>query len=382
LFPDLTETVGHLLLGVLLGGSLFCLTRALLTRPRSWAWPAAATGMVCTAFLIGTEILQGVTATRSPQLADGLADALGAALIIAVLAVAFGAGPPVADRASDAFVTVAIASALVVVVTSIASPYEPPRTTWPVTGPVACVPAYSDEVTTAPEPEAGDASPEPLVGFDLAVDPSRSVAGTLAPIALSAVGGAVVRPGVGVEFHGSGDALRTATTPGDLVRSIAGAQAFTIEAWIRPADLDQEGPSRIVTLSTGIGRGDVNVHLGIERDQLSVRLRTACGPLWFLAGELDDSATHVAATFDHGRLALFVDGERVAVAVLDGADLSTWNPSYDLMIGNEVTLDRGYRGVVASVAFYREALSTEQIAGQAATTAPRSALDSGGGRGG
>ena len=376
LFPDLTETVGHILLGLLLGGSLSCLVRALKRSRSFWFRPALASMMVSIIFLAGTELLQGLTATRSPQLIDLLADAVGTAAVIMALAFAFRAGPPLADRASNAFVAAALASALVVVVTAIASPYEPPRTTWPVTGRVACVPAYSGETVPIAEP-ATDAPPEPLALFDLAVDPTRSSRGTLTPIQLAAVGNPTVRPGFGLQLDGSDEALRAVASPGDLVRSISAAQAFTVEAWIRPADLDQEGPSRIVSLSTGTGRSDVDLHLGLDRSQLSLRMRTACGQLWFLAGQLHERAAHLAATFDHGRLAVFVDGSRVATADLEDADLSSWDPSYDLVIGNETTLDRGYRGAVASIAFYREALSAGQIARLADAPARRSLLDGG-----
>lgn len=376
LFPDLTDTVGHILLGLLLGGSLFCLVRALRRQRLSWLRTALASMMVSAIFLVGTELLQGLTATRSPQWIDVLADALGTAAAVSALAFAFSAGPPLADRASNAFVAAALASALLVVVTAIASPYEPPRTTWPVTGPVACVPVYRSETAPPAEP-ATDALPEPLAVFDLAADPTRSSSGTLAPIRLAAMGDASVRPGFGLELDGSDAALRAVTPPGDLVRSISGAQAFTVEAWIRPADLDQEGPSRIVSLSTGTGRSDVDLHLGLERSQLSLRMRTACGQLWFLAGHLHERAAHIAATFDHGRLAVFVDGSRVAMAELEAADLSSWDPSYDLMIGNETTLDRGYRGAVASLAFYRESLTAGQVAALAAAPARRSVLDGG-----
>jgi len=57
-----------------------------------------------------------------------------------------------------------------------------------------------------------------------------------------------------------------------LVAAVQQSQAMTIEAWIRPADLTQAGPARIVTVSSDANRR--NVTLGQKAAAYEVRFRT------------------------------------------------------------------------------------------------------------
>jgi hypothetical protein len=57
-----------------------------------------------------------------------------------------------------------------------------------------------------------------------------------------------------------------------LAEAAAGSQALSIEAWVRPADYEQAGPARIVTLSRDTSRR--NFTLGQDGEAFQVRLRT------------------------------------------------------------------------------------------------------------
>ena len=54
---------------------------------------------------------------------------------------------------------------------------------------------------------------------------------------------------------------------------------------------------------------------------------------------------------------LFVDGEERYEEDLTDADLSRWSRDYPLLVGNEATRDRPFRGEVYLVAVYDRALS-------------------------
>ena len=78
-------------------------------------------------------------------------------------------------------------------------------------------------------------------------------------------------------LHVDGGAAMSASPAAGIVRAVRASGEMTILARVRPASLDQSGPARIVTMSSGTGYGQVNVHLGQDGRDLSVRLRATCG---------------------------------------------------------------------------------------------------------
>ncbi len=142
---------------------------------------------------------------------------------------------------------------------------------------------------------------------------------------------------------------------------------------MRSDDLSQNGPTRIVTISDGTERTQVDVHLGEEKHALSVRLRASCGEFnWTLVDGVFDSSEkfeHVALTFADGIERIYVQGRLVEATRFDG-DLSGWNRHYPLVIGNEANRDRPFLGVVALVAVYDRALPASEVAANAAAGSP------------
>lgn len=370
LLPSLEAGVGHLLLGLLLGGSGLCMARALAGGRIQRTAVALAVGAT-TAFLMGTELLQGLTTTRRPEVVDAVADLAGVVLAVGLLVPAFSLVPRRSDRVADAFVSLAIVSALGVTIGGLASPSERPSASWPVTGPSDCIETYKTLPGAVDNVEPSEVEPAPavLAQFDLTSDPTRSV-GSLSPIELVVSGGAVARSEAGADFSGSSAALDSVTPPVELIQAVASRESFSADAFFSPSDTSQTGPTRIVTLSSGSGRSEVDFHLGLEGDRLSVRLRTRCGPLWFLVGAVGPEGTHAAVTFDRGRLTMYLAGRPVASAVLRDASLSRWDRRSRLLIGNEATLNRGFRGTVRSVGFYAGVLTGEEIAQRAVATDP------------
>ncbi len=99
-----------------------------------------------------------------------------------------------------------------------------------------------------------------------------------------------------------------------LTSSISESGRFSVEVWFRPSDLKQNGPARIVTLSTDPWHR--NFTLGQERKRLVFRVRNRIsgqnGTRYQLetGGILRPGLRHVVVAYDRGVSALFLDGRR------------------------------------------------------------------------
>ncbi|MGC9319994.1 MAG: DUF4038 domain-containing protein [Armatimonadota bacterium] len=140
---------------------------------------------------------------------------------------------------------------------------------------------------------------------------------------------------------------------------------ITMEAWVQPASLDQEGPARIVTLSRDPGQR--NFTLGQQGDRYIVRLRTTetgangVPSLDAPEGSLTTELAHVVYTrAADGTARIYIDGN-LAVEGRVGGDLSNWDESFRLGLANELTRDRTWSGSIRLVALYSRALSAEEV---------------------
>lgn len=155
-----------------------------------------------------------------------------------------------------------------------------------------------------------------------------------------------------------------------VIRSLSSANEFTVELWLTSQTLTQKGPARIVTIS--LDTGQRNFTLGQLDDRFDVRLRTTKTDGNGLPststppGSVTTAKTHVAVTFRSGTVHVYVNGRLAAEQSVDG-DLSNWNDSFRLAIGNEVTGDRAWQGQVHLLAIYQRALSTEEVVQQFTT---------------
>ncbi|MHB8973981.1 MAG: DUF1553 domain-containing protein [Pirellulaceae bacterium] len=151
-----------------------------------------------------------------------------------------------------------------------------------------------------------------------------------------------------------------------LITAAKAVHELTIEAWLTPAKTDQSGPARIVTLS--LDSGQRNFTLGQDGSRFDLRFRTTktdqngMPSLASPDGQAAARKTHVVYTFDRAAdLRCFVDGKPVASRRF-GGDLSNWNDSFRLALGDELSGDRRWEGQMHFVAIYDKALSPEQIA--------------------
>ena len=161
--------------------------------------------------------------------------------------------------------------------------------------------------------------------------------------------------------------------PDDRISAAGRASGeITVEAWITPANVTQDGPARVVSLS--LDSGTRNITLGQGRwgddptDVYDVRLRTSetdpngSDSLTTIAGAAKAELQHVVFTrASDGARAIWVDGSTRIHGTI-GGDLSTWADGMPLILANEAVVERPWLGTFHLVALYDRALEEEEIA--------------------
>ncbi|MFT5464943.1 MAG: hypothetical protein ACI8UO_000029 [Verrucomicrobiales bacterium] len=225
------------------------------------------------------------------------------------------------------------------------------------------------QLLAKPEPAASPKnradSLEALYDFNGDGDVVRDVSGAGEPINLKIenMGGVRREPG-SLEIRGE-TKIRSERPATRLASALRNSNEVTIEAWVKPATLKQEGPARIVTLSQDAnGR---NFTMGQENDQLDVRFRTTktntqgqpslASPRQSLTTEL----THIVyARARSGQTRIYLNGKQSANGS-SGGDLGNWDESFHLALGNEMSGSRLWKGVYHHVAIYSRSLSAEEV---------------------
>jgi len=149
-------------------------------------------------------------------------------------------------------------------------------------------------------------------------------------------------------------------------------QAFSAEAWIKPALLEQQGPARIVTLSQDIHRR--NFTLGQAHTVAApgavydVRMRNeetdsnGRPSLSTATNSVDLALSHVVYTYNPtGERTFYVDGVESSGDILDG-NLANWDPSFRLALASEPDGTRPWLGELHRVALYNCELSAAVVA--------------------
>ncbi len=152
----------------------------------------------------------------------------------------------------------------------------------------------------------------------------------------------------------------------DLIRATG---EYTIEAWLVPANVTQEGPARIISYSAG--NSARNFTLGQTLYNYNYLNRNANSDLNGspdLSTNDDDerlqaTLQHVVVTYGSrvGRR-IYVNGEYTGDADPDsGASLEDWDDSYAFILGNEASGDQQWQGRIRMVAIHNRALTQAQI---------------------
>lgn len=174
--------------------------------------------------------------------------------------------------------------------------------------------------------------------------------------------------GWGVEFT-NGKAQGSTSASKKLHDMIQQTGEYSIEAWVVPGNVTQEGPARIISYSAGTQARNFTLGQTQYNYDFLHRSSTTDGdgePALSTADadeDLQATQQHVVVTFDpaHGRR-IYVNGvftdDTDAVA---GGNLADWDDSFAFVLGNEASGDRPWAGKLRLVAIHNRALTPEQI---------------------
>jgi len=199
----------------------------------------------------------------------------------------------------------------------------------------------------------------------------HDISGVGTPLDLS-----IADPGAVAWIPGGGLTLNQATLISSggpatkIFNTITASGALTVEAWIIPGNTTQAGPARIVTMSADhylrnftLGQGANN----LGSDLYGMRLRTTATDLNGTpslstpGGSLTTNLTHVVFTREAGgNTNIYLDGV-LAVADTPGGDISNWDPSFALALGDEIVGERSWLGTYRLVAIFDRALSEVEV---------------------
>ena len=168
--------------------------------------------------------------------------------------------------------------------------------------------------------------------------------------------------------------VESSVTPNKVYTDVIGGSpnGITIEAWIKPANATQGGPSRIVTHS--LSTSNRNFTLAQAATEYDTRLRTSDVltssngiPSQATSGSAVATSTqHVVYTYNSttGARKTCVDGVvNASDTAIGTGDFSNWNSAYKFALANEILKPgvREWLGTYYLVAVYDRALSGTEV---------------------
>jgi hypothetical protein len=172
--------------------------------------------------------------------------------------------------------------------------------------------------------------------------------------------------GWGLNFAG-GKAQATTGSSAKLKNLILSTGEYSIEAWVAPGNVVQED-MRIVSYSASLTNRNFNLGQTMYDYDFFTRssASSANGDPALSTPSADEvlqaTLQHVVATFHPatGRQ-IYVNGELVATDPTPGGTITNWDTSYAFVLGNEVSGNRMWNGVIRLVAVHNRALTQAQI---------------------
>ena len=152
-----------------------------------------------------------------------------------------------------------------------------------------------------------------------------------------------------------------------VIDACVASDAITVEVWHKPANDFQGGPARMASISKDGTNRNVSFLQHIAAHH--VRLRTTTtgfnGNKEVLHAptiRTDRMLRGIYSRAADEKAALYIDGIEVVGGAV-GGNLSNWDPSYKIMIGNEEAVNSGrfWLGELYYVAFYSEALTPDEV---------------------
>jgi hypothetical protein len=175
--------------------------------------------------------------------------------------------------------------------------------------------------------------------------------------------------GWGINVGPGGKAQATTAASGKLYSMIQATGEFSVEAWVAPA-LVAADKSYMISYSGGDTTR--NFTLGQTNQNYDFMLRSSNST--DLNGDpvlatptsallLQASLQHVVLTYDpvNGRQ-IYVNGVNTGVTdPQKGGSISTWDNTFALVLGNEVSGDRNWQGLIKFAAIHNRALTASQV---------------------
>lgn len=170
--------------------------------------------------------------------------------------------------------------------------------------------------------------------------------------------------------HLTVDAATTLSTIGAATKVHDRATAsgeLTVEAWVKPADVIQFGPARIISMSPDTQAR--NFMLGQDEDTYAVRFRAdgqtdwdnGSPTLFTTPGSTTTALAHVVHTHRaDGTEVVYIDGVANLSSTRTGG-MSMWDATYRVVVANEGTNDRAWLGELHLIAVYDRALDLGEV---------------------
>jgi len=185
---------------------------------------------------------------------------------------------------------------------------------------------------------------------------------------LTISGNVTLAGGWGINVGAGGKAQATTQASQKIYSMIQATGEFSIEAWVAPALVAVDN-SYMVSYSGGDTTR--NFTLGQTNQDYDFMLRTSTTALTGLpqlqtpnaAMALQASLQHVVLTYDavNGRQ-IYVNGVLVPVAdPQKGGTIATWDSTFALVLGNEVSGDRSWQGLIKFVAIHSRSMTPAQV---------------------
>jgi chitodextrinase len=163
-----------------------------------------------------------------------------------------------------------------------------------------------------------------------------------------------------IEYEGS---------PNKLIDEISRTDEITMEVWIKQESINQSGPARIITLSEGTDQRAITIgHEGNNSIfNYNVRLSTSftgvngLPQLSTQLGFFSETLHHVIYTRSmDGTEEIYVNGWKLASGNKIG-NFASWSDANRFALGNEISLDRPWKGIFYLAAVYNRAFSEEDV---------------------
>ena len=185
---------------------------------------------------------------------------------------------------------------------------------------------------------------------------------------LTITGNVTLAGGWGINVGAGGKAQATTSASAKIYNTIQATGEFSVEAWVAPALVAVDN-SYMVSYSGGDTTR--NFTLGQTNQDYDFMLRSSGTGLNGTpqlqtpnaAMALQASLQHVVLTYDsvNGRQ-IYVNGVSVGPAdPQKGGTISNWDSTFALVLGNEVSSDRSWQGLIKFVAIHSRALTASQV---------------------